>query len=339
MRKTMLAALAALLPAAGFAAGPQINFAAEAARDLRERARMPEWTQALAPGVADPVLAKRTPTTQTLAGPGGAGPALTVWASTISATAGQSVDLFARLSAVTPDMNTLADLVAANRQKLAGQIGAEILDESGAVLATLPYADDGKGADARAGDGVYSARWTLPANRAPALGTAQSLMVRVNAALADGQTRSAVGGFQYSNPGARLTGAFRELYRDGSLVVQAQAQVLAPGRYHLSGTLADLTGSPLASAQSAQVFGATGTYWMDLPYYGLALLERGALGRLSLSSVTLTSVGQMPNALGPVLSNAYVTQALKVASLTRLPYNHPDMLEAARRLELGSVLK
>ncbi|HUP92422.1 MAG TPA: choice-of-anchor X domain-containing protein [Solimonas sp.] len=338
MQKTMLAALAALmLPAAVQAADS--TFAAEAAKDLRERARLPEWTQALPPGALDPVLAKRTPTRQSLGGPQGAAPILSVWTSTISAQPGQAVDLFAQLSAVTPDMNKLTDLLRANREKPTGTISAQVLDEAGAVLADLRYADDGKGADARAADGVYSARVVLPASRAPALGTAQSLMVQVRAALADGQVRDAVGGFQYSNPGATLTGAFKEAYRQGNLVLQAEANVLAPGRYHLSGTLSDLLGAPLAAAQSAQTFSTPGKYWMDLPYYGLALQDRGLTGRLRLSSVTLTSVNAMPNALGPVLQNAYLTQALNLAVLTRLPFNNPDMLEAARRLEASTITR
>lgn len=332
MKKTSSAVLAGLLfSAAVQAAEPSLNLAADAARELRERARFPEWSQPVAVGDVDPIVSARLPTRQSLAGPGGAAPRLTVWASTISAEAGQSVDLFAKLENLSQDSSNALEILRAS-QPVAGKISATLSGEQSGALTELAYLDDGQGADAKAGDGIYSARYTLPAARAPQVGTAESVLVLVRAALADGETRTAVGGFQFSNPGARLTGRYRDLVRDGNLLVQAEVEVLKSGRYHLAGTLASLAGLPLASAQSAQVL-QPGKQWMTLPYYGLIFHDRGASGALRLASVTLTSVGQMPNALGAVLENAHLTAPLNLAALTRLPFNAPEMLDAALRLE------
>lgn len=334
MKKNLVfAALAALLAPAAHAADARTGFTLDAVNDLRERARFPEWSQPVLPGAVDPLLAKRAPTRQSLAGPQGAAPTLSVWASTISARAGDSVDLFAQLSGMSPDTTRLVDILRANSQKLSAGVTAQIVNEAGAALGELAYADDGRGADAVAGDGIYSARWQLPARNAPALGTADSLMVKVRATLANGDVRNAVGGVQYSNPGALLTGRFRDAIKNGNLVLQAEADVLTAGRYHLTGVLANLAGAPVASAQAAQTFAAPGKYWMDLSYYGLIFQDRGAFGQLRVASASLTSTNGMPNALGPVLQNAHLTQALNPALLTKLPFNNPEMMDSARRLE------
>lgn len=327
-----LAALTALsLPALG--ADLHIKVAQDAIQDLRDRARFPEWSQPIALGALDPLLADRLPTRQALAGPQGAAPTLGVWASTISARAGESVDVFAELSGLSPDTNNVLDVLRANAQKYNASISGQLVNEAGAVLAEVVYADDGKGADLLAGDGIHSGRITLPAAMAPALGTAQSLMLTVTAALTNGEQRRAVGGFQYSNPGAVLTGRYKDLIRNGNLVMQAEVEVLTAGRYHLTGTLANLAGVPLASAQAAQHYAAPGKYWMDLSVYGLILREAGALGKLNLTSVALTSTNGMPNALGPVLRNVHLTQVINPLLLTALPFNNPELLETAKRLE------
>ena len=327
-----LAALTALsLPA--FAVELHVKVAQDAIADLRERARFPEWSQPIVAGALDPLLADRMPTRQALAGPQGAAPTLGVWASTISARAGESVDMFAELSGLSPDTNNGLDVLRANAQKFSASISGQLVNEAGAVLADVVYADNGQGADVLAGDGIHSGRITLPAAMAPALGTAQSLMLTVSAALANGEQRKAVGGFQYSNPGALLTGRYKDLIRNGNLVLQAEVEVLTAGRYHLSGTLANLAGLPLASAQSAQHYSAPGKYWMDLSVYGLILRQLGSLGKLNLSSVALTSTSSMPNALGPVQRNVHLTQIINPLLLTALPFNHPELLETAKRLE------
>ncbi len=331
LKKFICAALLTSLVPAAIAAAPSINLALDAAKDVRERARFPEWSRPVLAGQVDPILAKREATTQSQAGPNGAAPRLTVWASGLAFEAGQAVDLFAKLEDRSQNDSLLASL-----RPISAKITGELAGENTGPLAQLDYADDGRAPDVRAGDGIYSARHVLAASRAPAAGRAESIMVTVRAITAAGDFRSAVGGFQYSNPGARLTGNFRDVIRNGNLVLQAEAEVLATGRYHLSGTLANLADEPVAYAQTARVL-QPGRQWLDLSYYGLVFHERGLLGKARLASITLTSASQMPNALGPVLRNAHLTQILNLALLTRLPFNDPEMLDAARRLEASAL--
>ncbi len=318
-------ALSATLPAI---AADAPNIALDAAKEYRERARFPEWSQTLGAGVADPIADARLPTRQRQAGPNGAAPVLEVWASSIRYEAGDTVDLFARLDGL--DTSSLAKL---RQNQLAGWAisGALVQDEVGEI-ATLAYADDGRGADLVAGDGIHSARLVLDAATAPAVGTAQSVMVMVVAENAAGEVRRAAGGFQYSHPGAALTGNFSQSLKDGTLVLLAETVVAAPGRYHIAGVLSDLAGQPLASAQAAQQLEA-GTQWIALNWYGLIFHELAAAGGLQLGSVTLTSTGTMPNALGPVLTDAYSLAAVPLTELTAQPYGDANLLDAAARLE------
>ena len=81
--------------------------------------------------------------------------------------------------------------------------------------AILAWTAHGKGADRKAGDGIWSARVRMPAGLEPEL--AASYMVKVTSRLLDGDLRESVGGFLYSNPGAHLTGRYRDEVRDGNL--------------------------------------------------------------------------------------------------------------------------
>lgn len=331
--KTLIAGLVlanGLVPVVSFAAEAP-NLALEAARDYEARARFPEGSRPIAAGENDPILARRAVTKQTLPGPNGAAPSLSVWASGLAFQAGQAVDLFAELTDTSGEHGLIAALKREQRLG-ASSVTAQLLGEKSGQLAELTYRDDGEGADVRAGDGIYSARLTLPADRQPALGYAENVMVKVRALLSDGGFRSAVGGFLYSNPSVRLTGGYRETMAGGSLRIGVELEVLAPGRVHIQGTLADLPGAPVAFAQTTRHV-ETGRQWLDLPYYGLIFRDRGTAGPFRLSSITVSSVNDMPNALGPVAANAFVTQAHPLADFTAQPFNDPQLLDAARRLK------
>ena len=328
---------AALLSVSVQAQSVAEQFALDAAREYRAQARFPESSRPIALGQSDPIRSSREVTRQSLPGPDGAAPVLTVWTSGQVFQAGQSVDLFAQLTNRSMDTVRLADVL---RNVSAKQIHAQFIGENAGLIGEVSYLDNGRGADTLANDGIYSARYTLPmglpAGRQPALGSAESVMVKVTAVTEAGDVRKAAGGFQFSNPGAVLTGRFTDVVRNGSLVLAAQVNVLAAGRYHLAGTLTDLTGTPVAEAQGARVL-TPGTQWLELSYYGLAFHDRGVAGALRLGSVTLTSTNGMPNALGPVLSNAHLTKAYSLSDFTRQPFNNPELLDAAARIEADVI--
>jgi hypothetical protein len=313
MRKTfgiMMIAAAVALPSV---AQERSWLAVETAREYKEQARFPESSRPLKAGEKDPVREKRTATQQTSRGPEGKGAALSVWAGAVSFEVGRPVRLFA----------TIEDGVAL-------EVSGEIVGEGGDLVATVAYADDGKGADRQAGDGIWSARLRMPAGLEPEL--AASYMVKVRSRLLDGDVRESVGGFLYSNPAAHLTGRYRDELRDGNLVIAAEVDVARAGRFHLAGTLTSLEGEPLGTAQAAAEL-EPGQQWIELSFYGLIFHDRKVAGPYRLGTVAFATTGGMPNALNDLVENAHVTRAWRVEQMTSRPFGNPRLLEAAGRLE------
>ncbi len=310
----LVMALAVPPPAAAQGASA---LARSAAADYLQAARYPASSRPVPAGRPDPILAARTPQAHSLAGPDGAPPRLEVWPARVGFVAPEPVDLYATLR-------------GAGGTALAGAVvTGRVRDESGAEIGSVTYADDGVGPDRRAGDGVYSARFEMPVGAAPALAAAD--LVEVLATLPDGTERKVAAGFLYSRPWARLTGRYRDSLVDGSLVVATEVAVERAGRFYLEGTLHTMTGEPVAWAQQATEL-APGRHWVDLSFYGLALRDRGVAGPYRLGSVTLATTGDMPNALGPVVADAFVTRPVRLDRLTAAPFGAAGLEEAARRL-------
>jgi uncharacterized protein DUF4784 len=294
-------------------------FARKTAEEYRQMARYPESSRVLASGAQDPIRAKRLPTKQTVRGPEGRGPSLTVWASQVSVEVGRPVDLFAALA-------------AEGRPALPLEVLGEVAAED-AIVARVAYHDDGKAPDLRANDGVWSARLLLPAGLEPE--SAASYMVRVKARLLDGDVREAAGGFLYSNPAAHLTGRYRDAVMDGNLVISAQVEVREAGRFHLAGTLYSLQGEPIGTAQAAARL-EPGRHWIALSFYGLMFHDRNAAGPFRLGSLAFSTTSRMPNALNDLVENAYVTRPYRLSVMTARPYGDAKLLDSAARLEAAA---
>ncbi len=294
------------------------KLARETAKDYRELASYPESSRAVNKGEVDPVREKRQPTRQTRRGSDVNDPTLAVWASKVSYEKGQAIDLYASLE-------DHGKAVA-----VAGEISGEIEDAEGRILDQFTSRDDGQGADARAGDGIYSARLVPDALTATA-----SYMVRVQTRLADGDPLSAAGGFLYSDPSAQLTGRYRDVLRDGNLVIAAEVEVAERGRFHLAGTLYSKDGEPIGYAQAAAEL-EPGRQWIELSYYGLLFHDRQAAGPYRLGSLALATTGRMPNALNDLVENAHVTRAYRVQQMRNVSFERPQLLESAKRLEVDA---
>jgi hypothetical protein len=292
----------------------------ETARDYRLRARFPESSRALAPGEKDPVKEKRTATQQSSRDPEGKGAALSIWAGSVSYEVGRPVTLFAKIDGGA-----------------ALEVSADVVGEAGDLVAHVVYGDQGRGGDRKAGDGIWTTSFRMPAGVEPEV--AASYMVKVRSRLADGDVRETVGGFLYSNPGAHLTGRYRDELRDGSLVVSAEVDVARAGRFHLAGTLYSEKGAqkgePVGTAQAAAEL-EPGRQWIDLSFYGLMFHDRQVAGPFRLGTVALTTAGSMPNALNDLVENAYVTRAWRLDQMTAKPFANLNLLDAAARLEAGS---
>ena len=327
IRSALLLA-SAWLPAIAGAQGA-LEPLARAAPAHDPAARYPHWSRALEAGAADPVLASREPVRQSALGPDGAGPRLTVWASTVAAQPGETVTLFAMLTPVAaPGLFAAPALTGA-------RISAELAGEQLGDLGRVAYRDNGTGADALARDGIYTASVTLPAGAAIALGTADPVAVKVTATLPNDSLRQAVGSFQFTRPGARLTGRYADRVRHGNLVIAAEVEALVSGPVQLSGTLADAGGAPFVTAQATRLLDP-GMHWVELAFYGLAFHDRGVNGRVRLGSIALASTGTTPAALGAVATDAHTTQDYDTAQFTSRLFDDPAVLDLARRLRLDT---
>ncbi len=312
------------------------DIAAHAAAQYRLMARYPEWCQPVPEGQPDPLKAKRKPSR--LALPRDDGGALEVWSSDIRFEKGDTAIIHAR---PTTSAHKDADMPALRgaRPTTAGwQVSALITGRQSGEVGRITLHDDGLGVDRRRGDGIYTGSFTLPADKEPPIGKAESLAVIVTASNRAGDEMKAVGGFQYSHPAARLTGRMRDELRDGNLVVLAEARVEAAARFHLSASLHDLRGAPLATAQNA-VRLEPGTHWIPLTFYGLAMSERGASGPFWIDALSLDTTGGIPNALGPMIENAHLTHPYAVGAFHRRSFERADLLKAARRLERISAAR
>lgn len=335
---SMAAALAAPAAIAQEATVPSLT--AQAAADYRAQARYPRSSRPILDAV-DPLVSGRALSKQTMAGPNGEGPLLSVWTSAISYEPGETALLHAELTDAPVRAPSLANLLDKTRRDAARSIKAKLIGENSGLLGEVVYRDDGREGDARANDRIYTARFTMPASRAPEQGYAEAVGVHVQALTELDGERAALGGLLYSNPGARLTGKFRDTMRDGNLMMAAEVEVLAPGRYHLAGTLSGARDKrvgeqPMAWAQQAQLMTA-GTHWMELPFNGLIFRDLKAAGRFTLSSVTLTSALGMPNAMSSVQRAVHRTRSMALSEFSDKPFVDAELMDAAARLEADAA--
>lgn len=298
--------------------------AERAAANYRAQARYPDHSRGIAAGGADPVRARRTPSPHSLR-PGEDSAKITVWSGEVSYEHPAAVTLYA----------TLDPAPGQGRGKAASAaIQGEVVTQSGATVGTVDYRDDGEGADRKAGDGVHTGTFSVPAEHVPAL--AESFGVKVTAVMDGGETVGVIGGFLYGRPDAHLTGNYRDSVRGGDLVIEAEVEVTESGRFYLEATVAPLQGGPGAApigwAQAAAELDP-GTHWLELPFYGLMFHERGAAGPFRLSSVALSTTTGMPNALNDLVEDAHRTRAYPLARFTQRPFANPGLLRAAERLE------
>jgi hypothetical protein len=299
------------------AAAPEmLSITRTTADDYRRRARFPPSSGPIEDGV-DPIVRDREVTKERSLGPEGQHPTLVVFP--------------ARASFEAPGPIVLhAYLVDDERRVPANEIVGEVRNQEAVALAAVVFTDDGLNGDAEADDLLFTAV-LAPSSDAIRLFKGSQLVL-VRAETFTGEARVATTGFLYSVPLARLTGRYRDALVDGHLVVSAEVEVSEPSTFHLEATLGAADGTPIAWAQTAAGLDA-GTAWMSVTYWGLILREIGADGPYQLRSVALSTTGEMPNQKNDVAVNAFTTRPYRVAQFSEQPFDDPDLLEAARRLD------
>ena len=290
---------------------------AQAAADYRRRARYPRSAQPLMPEDEDPIVRDRQVSPVESRGRNGEEPTLRVFPAAMGFESPEPAIVY-------------AELTTRDRPIAATTIRGTLTTEELAPLAQVTFHDDGLDGDAAAGDGRYTVRFP-----GDTLGGAlsRSYLVQVEAKLGGDDERKAATSFMYASPHAQLTGNYRDTVTNGSLVVGVEVDVSEAGRFHVEATLYSSDGLvKIAWAQAAQWL-EPGTHWLDLGYYGLILRERGIDGPYVLRYVALSTTNEMPNAKNRVVENAYTTGSYQSAAFSDRPFNDPQLLEAAKRIE------
>ena len=289
-----------------------------AAADYRQRARFPSDAMPLGDEDADPIVRDREVSPIRGHGPEGAEPVLVVQPAAPGFEDPDPVLLFAHLE-------------RDGRPVPALELRGTLATEDGVTLGDFEFRDDGTPPDVAAFDDVGTAVLLLPEEHLPELSA--SFLVRARAITLEGEERAAAMSFLYSRPHAQPTGRFTDRIVADSLWIGVELDVLQAGRFHLEGTLYSADGThKIAWAQAAAEL-PPGRHWLDLPFYGLAFSERGIDGPYLLRWLALSTTSAMPNGKNRVLENAHVTAAYAAADFTDEPYDDPDLLDAARRVE------
>jgi uncharacterized protein DUF4784 len=297
---------------------PEGGLARSAAEDYRRRARYPRSSSPLVTVDDDPIVRERVVNPIRSRGPNNEEPSLTVYPALVGFE--------------TPEPAVVHAFLASGDEKVAARsMRATVMTDRFEPAGELEYRDDGTEGDAVADDRVYTAVFVPGAEASGRPAT--SYMVRVVATTRGNEERIATTSFLYSFPDAQLTGAYRDAVVDGSLQVQAEVSVTAPGRFHLEATLYDTSGEQaLAWAQTALAL-PEGRHWLTLSFYGLILRERGIDGPYVLQHVALSTASTMPNAKNRLAEGVHVTAAYAAARFTDASYDDPDLLDAADRVE------
>ena len=292
----------------------------QSAQDYRARARYPEnsW-----PTNRDQIRAERITYPNWVTDPDPSAPARAAWAAEVSFEYPAPVILFFKSS--VPADSVIGEVVY-----------CESGCDPGEVIGRVEYNDAGLESDRKAGDGIYTARFTVPEERVPDLADSYSVRIKV---FVGGQVYWAGCGFNYSDPKAHLTGRYRDSLQDGSLVISAEIVVKEKGRFHLAGVIAAIASGddePIGEAQTAAEL-EPGRYWLHLSFYGLMFHERKAAGPYKLTSLALTTATRMPGAMNAVVYNALTTRAYGLGQMTSKSFGEPNLLEAARRLDAAAA--
>ncbi len=306
-------------PALADAGLPEVaSLAGRAADEYRRLAQYPPWSRPFGEDGADPILRDREVSPIEAAGPDGEEPILTVFPDQVGFEAPDPVLLY-------------AFLMRDGARVAAEAITATLTTETLQPLGEIAFRDDGLAGDRSAGDLVYTARIELDEAFYPEL--SDSFLARVRAITADQQERTAATGFLYSNPHAQLTGQYRDTIVDGSLAIDAEIEVTRAGRFHLEGTLYSADGAlGLAEAHTAADLPA-GRHWLRLVFFGRILHQRGVDGPYLLRFLALSTTTRMPNAKNRLVEHAHRTAGYRFAQFSEAPFDDPDLLDAAARME------
>jgi len=185
----------------------------------------------------------------------------------------------------------------------------------------IPLLDDGNGADAVAGDGIYSGTFSDDTQG----GIYQIIVDAVGENPAF--SREAMLITSAASSTSTLSGTFSDVANDTNsdglyenLVINVGVNIDAAGYYRILGELTDSTGNPIGEAEYAGDL-TPGQQTASLSFNGTDIFNHGVDGPYTLSSVRLTQ--DVDGTMVPVeeLQNAYQT-----AAYDYIQFQHPSIL-------------
>ena len=187
----------------------------------------------------------------------------------------------------------------------------------------VPVRDDGKGADAQAGDRQYTA--TLqpdPAQRKALLGR---VMVEGSADVPGVGTRVVPATLIYTvGPRARLTGRWRDYAQGGHLYLEAELEVEEAGLFTLMAQVFGPALEPIAWTKQTTMLGP-GRGTITLQVYGKALHDAGIDGPYRVRQVLLSRDYENSSDYDPgvTIEEAHRTQAYRAHDFSPAAYTPP----------------
>ena len=125
--------------------------------------------------------------------------------------------------------------------------------------------------------------------------------------------------FSLSQPGARLTGHYRDHIENGNLIIQAEVNVSVEATYYLRGTLYQRQSSEQKFyAQSRQPLTA-GTQWLSLSFHGYLFQHQQVNGPYELRNIALQKI-DFPSQTIEFAQPHFLTQAYSYRQFTGEPY-------------------
>ncbi|MCW5806451.1 MAG: hypothetical protein KIT31_29070, partial [Deltaproteobacteria bacterium] len=185
-------------------------------------------------------------------------------------------------------------------------------------------------------DGTYTGTVAPGAHRLARQGR---IGVYVELAYGDGGTRQrAHFDFEYTPPGgipATFTGAFRDDLAAGSLVIHAGVDVAQAGKYIVDCNLYDDRDEPIAWTR-AKVDLAAGRAEVPLVFFGKALVDRNARGRLhigQLRGARFDTTRDPDLEQMPPFAGTYATRSYAADELSDAEWDSPDKQRMIKFLE------
>lgn len=208
----------------------------------------------------------------------------------------------------------------------------ESAEERAAAL-TLPLRDDGSEGDEEAGDRIYAAKISIPAEmRAPG---PQNYTLAIMVRRGEYQIQTTAGA-NVGDLNIRHTGTFRDRLdtddKGTHLVVEADFQVSKAGFYYVQASMYDAQGNPIGMAQQRKQL-QPGQHTIPLRFYGKMFCDSQVDGPYSIRYFGYMNVSEMPGPRSDPFEDVHRTEAYRHSRFSCNSFDDEDLLRKSRTME------